>query len=89
MREELLSKKDLGLDLGNSQPVLKTLNLENSLVGKCALGRKPVVILANYSCFAESDSLISSVILTKPEIGIEFCDINSGSTCGGPSCLLA
>ena len=46
MREELLSKKDLGLDLGDSQPALKTLNLENSLVGKCALGRKPIVILA-------------------------------------------
>ena len=46
MREELLSKKDLGLDLGDSQPVLKTLDLESSLVGKCALGRKPIVILA-------------------------------------------
>ena len=48
MREELLSKKDLGLDdLGDSQPVLKTLKLEDSLSGKCAVGRKPRVWLSN------------------------------------------
>lgn len=53
MREELLSKKNLGVgDLGDSHPIQNTLKLEDLLSGKCALERKPTVWLNNL-VFAE------------------------------------